>query len=134
MTDRTAVLYWSWIESEAALIESDGCTKASGFQLCCCWEHDLAFYYATDPRDAFRRWREHDDGDRAWKDAAPVTFEAANEDFRRCHAQRSRLGWWWWINPMNVWRWRAVVRAARGAWDSHRAREAQAALEQGGTS
>lgn len=118
--------YWEWIESEAALVESDGCTKATGFQLACCWEHDVAFWYARDPRSAYRHWLEHHDRVRAWREADDVTFEQANRDFKRCHTQRSSLGWWWWLDPRNVVRWRVVVRASRAAWDRHRAREAAA--------
>lgn len=116
-------LYWAWIESEAALIRSDGCTKATGWKLPCCHEHDLAFWHGKDPRAAYQRWLVHHHRDAAWHEAAPISFEAANRDFRTCHSQRSPLGWWWWLDPRAVVRWRAVVRLSRAAWDAHRARE-----------
>lgn len=116
-------LYWSWVESEAALIDSDGCTKVTGFRSACCWEHDLAFYYAKNPRSAYRLYIGGTPD--YWQQADPITFDQANGDFRTCHAQRSTLGAWWWLNPLNVIRWRGVVRLSRGAWERHREREAK---------
>ena len=117
-------LYWAWVESEAALIESDGCTKVTGYRRECCWEHDLAFFYAKDPRSAYRLYFAGDPN--PWTHARPITFEKANADFRTCHAQRSALGAFWWVNPLNVLRWRGVVRLSRRAWEAHRMRDATA--------
>lgn len=118
------VLYQAWVESEAALIVSDGCTGVSGFRRECCLEHDLAFYYARNPRTAYMGWVDHGDRELAWEEAAPITFEEANSDFKRCHARASKLGSFWWLNPVNLWRWRGVVRFSKRAWNAHRAREA----------
>ena len=117
-------LYWDWIRSEAALINSDGCSKVSGFMVECCWEHDLAFYYAKDPQDAYLRILDNGLSRLdAWHDAAPITFTQANTRFKRCHIQRTKWGHLGWLNPLTWIRWRGVVRLSKGAWDAHRARE-----------
>ena len=118
-----ATLYWDFVRSEAALIDSDGCSKVSGIQVECCWEHDLAFWYGADPRDAYRLYRSGVAD--YWRQAARITFDEANRRFKKCHVPRTRLGW---LNPMVWWRWRAVVRLSRGAWNEHREREKQSAV------
>lgn len=112
-------LYWDWVRSEAALIDSDGCTRVSGIQHECCWEHDLAFYYAKDPRAAYRRYLNGDTD--PWLRADVITFEQANGRFRKCHTARSVMGW---LNPMAWWRYGGVRWGAKSAWEAHRAREA----------
>lgn len=114
-------MYWTWVESEAALIDSDGCTGVSGFFRQCCWEHDLAFWYAKDPRSAYRLYLEGIAN--YWDGADPIDFHPANDRFKKCHVQRTRWGnlsrlWAW-------WRWRGVERLSRGSWDAHRKREQQ---------
>jgi hypothetical protein len=128
MTPETSAppLYWDWIRSEAALIRSDGCTGVSGLFRECCWEHDLAFYYARSAQDAYQRFCLNFDRVGAWQEAPAITFEQANSDFRRCHIQRTKLGSFWWLNPMVWWRWRGVVRLSRSRWDAHRARPERA--------
>lgn len=111
-------VYWEWVRSEAALIDSDGCSKVSGWHVECCWEHDLAFQYGRDPRDAYRRYR-HGALD-PWRRARLITFEESNRRFRNCHVPRTKLGW---LNPAVWWRWRGVVRLSRSAWDEYRARD-----------
>ena len=117
------LLYWNWIESEAALIESDGCTRVSGLFRECCWEHDLAFRYGKDPRSAYLIWIRSGDRVRAWTEADPISFDKANSDFKNCHIQRTKLGILSFLNPFSWWRWRGVQRLSRGIWDRHRERE-----------
>jgi hypothetical protein len=52
------LLYWDWVDREAAAIDSDGCSCVPDFYLKCCKVHDLAYYYATDPRTAYRHYRD----------------------------------------------------------------------------
>ncbi len=112
-------LYWDWVRSEAALIDSDGCSKVSGLCHECCWEHDLAFYYAKDPRDSYRHYLAG--ALEEWALAKPITFDEANARFRKCHVSRTKLGW---LNPMVWWRYGGVRWGAKSAWDDHRAAEA----------
>lgn len=116
--------YWQWVRDEAEQIGSDGCSAVMGFHVECCFEHDLAFYYARDPRDAYRAMREGVSPAKAWADADPITRAEADARFRRCHQNRSRFGRW---SPMAAYRWLGVRWRGGKAWDSHRAREAQRA-------
>ena len=113
---RKLPLYWTWVESEAALINSDGCSKVSGLHVECCWEHDLAFYYGRDPRAAYRLYIAGESS--PWLLARPISFEECNARFRNCHVPRTK---WGWLNPL-VWiRWRGVARFSRAAWEKHSA-------------
>jgi len=118
-------LFLAWLESEARLIHSDGCSKVSQFNRKCCDLHDCEFYHGKDAADAYRLFREGERG--YWSQAKPVTFEDANRHFRNCHFSHTQLGW---LNPMTWWRWRGIVRFSRGAWDAHRAREQAADARQ----
>lgn len=112
------VTYWNFIRSEATLIDTDGCSRVSGFQVDCCFEHDLGYYYAADPRDAYRLYRlgDHD----YWQHASPITREDVDSRFRKCHQTRSKFGQW---SPMAFWRWLGVRRFGQSRWDAHRERE-----------
>jgi hypothetical protein len=115
--------YWSWVRSEAALVDTDGCSAVLGFKVECCEEHDLAYFYARDPRIAYRRWLlGHLD---YWAVAGPITRGEADRRFRRCHQIRSTLGRW---SPMAIYRWLGVKWGAQDAWDRHRTREAEDAV------
>jgi len=124
----THATYWEWVRSEAALIDSDGCTGVSGLFLECCWEHDVAFFHGKDPRAAYRLFNDLPELSRVnlWLHAPDISFEDANARFKKCHIQRTKWGWLGWINPMTWIRWRGVVRLSRGAWEAHRQREREA--------
>lgn len=116
-TERVAMkkpLYWDWIESEAALINTDGCSKVSGVYRRCCLQHDLAYYYARDPVSAYRV---------SWDNAIPTTKGEADVAFRRCMQSQSRFGF---FSPIALYRWLGVKLAGKKAWNSHRQREQQA--------
>lgn len=113
--------YWDWIRSEAALIDTDGCSAVSGLTIECCFEHDLGYYHARDPRDAYRKALDPDVApDEHWLHAKPIDREEVDRRFRSCHQNHSRLGRW---SLMATWRWLGVRVGAQGAWDKHRARE-----------
>ena len=114
-------LYWQFVESEAALINSDGCTKVTGYRVSCCLEHDLSYRFAKDPRSAYRL---HVDGAiDPWEFADPIERVVADARFRRCLQVRSYFGWY---SPFALMRWIGVRAFAGSAWESHRERERQA--------
>lgn len=113
-------LYWDWVESEAAVIGTNGCSKASGAYGRCCLQHDLSYYYAKAPASAYGRYLlgEAD----YWSRAMIITRSTADAAFRRCIQAKSKAGFW---SPMAVIRWIGVRLGGQSAWDAHRAREAQ---------
>lgn len=116
-------LYWSWVESEAALVKTDGCSKVSGAFRRCCLQHDLAYRYARDPVDAYRRYV---DGDPAyWFNAERTTRATADADLRRCMQSQSKAGFW---SPLALIRWLGLKVGGQGAWDTHRRREQEAGV------
>lgn len=117
------ILYWNWIRSEAALVDTDGCSAVTGLKVECCFEHDLGYWFARDPRDAFRRFREG--ALDPWGEADRITREEVDRRFRRCLQTRSTLGRW---SPMAIWRWLGVRIGGQDAWEKHRTRERWQAL------
>ena len=111
--------YWEWVRSEAALIGTDGCSAVMGFHVECCFEHDLSYRYAKDPRAAYRAEQAGVVAD-VWAYAVPITRAEADARFRQCHQNRSKLGRW---SPMAIYRWLGVKWCGQAAWDRHRARE-----------
>jgi hypothetical protein len=107
--------YLNFCRSEAALIDTDGCSKVTGLKLDCCLEHDLSFYYGRDPRDAYLKFRTGSVD--YWADAKPIAFDEANRRFRKCHQARSVFGRY---SPMALWRWLGVHYLSRRAWAKHR--------------
>lgn len=110
--------YWEWVRSEAALIGTDGCSAVMGFHVECCFEHDLGYYYARDPRDAYRLYR--DWSAVAWQVADPITKAEVDKRFRQCHQNLSKFGRW---SPMAIYRWLGVKWGGKAAWEKHRERE-----------
>ena len=115
------VMYWTFIENEAALIKTDGCSKVSGAYRKHCRVHDLSYYHAADPVDAFKLYLGGDPD--YWWHAARVTKEGADAAFRRGIQSDSALGF---FSPVAAWRWLGLKIGGQRAWDSHRAREAEA--------
>lgn len=113
------MLFGDWIDEEAALIDSDGCSGVTNIQGRCCRQHDLEFFYGKSAADAYRLYRYG--AVHYWTHAQSVTFEQANKHFRSCHFRNSPLGH---LNPFGWWRY-AVVRRKKGraAWEAHRQRE-----------
>lgn len=117
--------YWEWIEHEAALIKTDGCSKVSGAYRRHCRVHDLSYYYARDPVSAYRsycfRFASTGAAD-YWQQARPITRAAADAAFRRGMQADSPAGF---FSAVALWRWAGLKLAGGKAWDAHRAREAQ---------
>jgi hypothetical protein len=109
--------YWDWVRSEAALIDTDGCSVVTGLKIECCFEHDISFFYARDPRAAYRAERHGLD---PWLTAPAITRAEADRRFRSCLQNRSSLGRW---SFMAWYRWLGVKLGSQGAWDRHRTRE-----------
>lgn len=116
---RKKLLYWDWVRQEAALINADGCTGVTNMYGECCLQHDLEFYYG---KHAARAYTYYVGGaQNYWGLALPITFEEANENFKRCQFRQSKAGF---FNPFAWWRYAAVrQKKGRAAWDAHRARE-----------
>jgi hypothetical protein len=115
--------YIHWLRAEATLIDTDGCSAVSGLKVECCYEHDLSYFYAKDPREAYRRRNGALPGSSlVWSNTPPITFEETNRRFRKCLQARSKLGRY---SPMALWRWAGVAwfPASRASWDAHRQRE-----------
>src|SRR3990167_2261901 len=111
-------LFYNWAESEAALIESDGCSKVTGAYKNCCFVHDLSYYYAKDPINAYKLYLQGELD--PWREARAIDQKEADKDLRRCMQSQSKFGWW---SPMAGWRWLGLRIAGRKAWEGHRKRE-----------
>jgi hypothetical protein len=117
--------FWNWVRSEAAVISADGCSgPAAGFHIECCYEHDLGYFYAKDPRDAYLKFR--GGAVDPWADAKPVSRRDVDARFRRCLQQRSTAGKY---SPLSWWRWVGVRMGGRKSWAKHRTREADTIVE-----
>jgi hypothetical protein len=113
--------YWDWIRSEAAANGTDGCTGVTAISIDCCYEHDLAYQFAKDPRDAYRHSYDPDvaPGEQ-WIEAKPITREEADARFRQCLSNRSAWGNWSFVA---LYRWAAVRWQGQRSWDRYRAAE-----------
>ena len=107
--------YTYWVRIEALLVDSDGCTGVPQFRQDCCFEHDLGYHYAKDPRDAYRLWAllPEDAKHQRWTRAAPITRKETDKRFRQCNQSKSRFGRW---SPFAAWRWAGVRILGRGSW------------------
>jgi hypothetical protein len=101
-------MYMAWVREEAREINSDGCSVVPDFFLDCCRIHDLAYYYAKDPRSAYEI------GD--WGLADPIDQKGADALLKCCIQSKSRLGKW---SPMAWWRYWALREFGAKAWHSH---------------
>lgn len=118
MTAPRYFLYWEWVEHESALIHTDGCSKVTGAFRKHCRVHDLAYYYARDLVDAYRRFVA---GDPAyWVNARLITKAEADAQLRRGMQSDSPAGF---FSPLAVIRWLGLEVAGGKAWDAHRARD-----------
>ena len=111
-------LYWDWIESVGALIKTDGCSKVTGAFRKQCRAHDLAYFHARDPVDAYRRCVAGDAG--YWMNALPITKGEADAALRRGMQSDSPVGF---FSPLAAIRWLGLKLAGGKAWNGHRERE-----------
>lgn len=100
--------YTEWVTAEAKAINSDGCSKVTDIHKICCYEHDLAYHYGRDPREAFQL---------GWEKARKIDRGYADGVFRECNQTQSKLkdG-----SPMALWRWLGVRLGGWNAWRKHR--------------
>ena len=84
--------YKKWLRKEAALIKSDGCTKALDIKLDCCYEHDLYYHYGRDPRSAYALDLSGDPT--PWAKAAPMRKITADWRLGKCS--------YWWRFPATL--------------------------------
>lgn len=111
--------YLDWITKEAKSIGSDGCTfigKLDGqLHEVCCYEHDLGYHYAKDPRDAYNLYvagRAH-----YWDEAKPIERVEVDHRFRICNESQSPLGK---FSPIAWGRWLGVRAGGWRIWRAHR--------------
>ena len=117
-------LFWDWVDSEAALIQTDGCSKVSGAYRRWCRVHDLSYYFARDPVSAYLNYRLCAAGDlNYWHNAMPITKADADAAFRRGIQSDSAAGF---FSPVALWRWLGVKCFGGKTWESHRQREHEA--------
>lgn len=114
----------AWIKEQAALIDSDGCSWATGARRICCFIHDCEYFYMADSKNAYLRYWRHGDSELAWRDARRTTRAEADGDFLKCLRSKA---WFGYYSPLAIARYTAVRQFGQKAWDEHRAREAQAA-------
>lgn len=116
---RKCLMFWDWVEQESVLIKTDGCSKVSGAFRKRCRVHDLAYYFAKDPVDAYKLYVLG--SSLYWLQAAPITKAQADAEFRKGIQSDSALGF---FSPVAAWRWLGLrFLGGQAAWDSHRARE-----------
>lgn len=77
--------YRDWIKQEALAVKTDGCTMSLDIFLHCCYEHDLAYYYGRDPRQAFEM---------GWEKAERISRGEADRRYRSCNPHWLRYRWW----------------------------------------
>lgn len=106
-----------WIRQEADLIDSDGCSFATGARKICCLIHDLEYFYAKDAGDAYVLCCEGIKN--YWAQARPTNRQKVDSDFVRCNQREAWLGW---FSPIAAIR-RLVKVFGQRAWDKHRARD-----------
>lgn len=112
--------YWDWVEHEAALINTDGCSNVTGAYRRHCLAHDLSYFYARDPVSAYRLCVAGDVD--YWRYALPIARAEADAAFRRGMQSDSPAGV---FSPVALWRWAGLTLFGGTAWDDHRARERQ---------
>ena len=96
--------YKEWVEAEADFIRSDGCTLVSELYHWACLEHDLAYTYGRDPKDAYNV---------GWGNAKAITRGEADKRFRKAIQSLSKLGRW---SPVSWGRWLGVRMGGYFLW------------------
>lgn len=109
--------YRSWIKQEADLIESDGCSFATGARKICCLIHDLEYYYGKDASHAYILFLAGEKD--YWTKARRVERKSVDGNFIKCMRRESWLGF---FSPLAFIR--QLVKVGGGkAWNEHRERE-----------
>jgi len=117
MSDRKP-LFWDWVREEAQKVKSDGCTKAIDFRKDCCYLHDLAYWHAKDPWDAYRHYLNGEEN--YWALAKDITRAEADALIRKCYQDKSLVDGF----SLLAWtRWAGTRLGGWWAWRTHRRRE-----------
>lgn len=106
--------FWDFIEAEAALIKSDGCSVVPEFYHECCLVHDLEYWYARCATDAYTHYLKGTTN--YWHLAKKLTQAQADKHLRSCIQKKSTLGKW---SPLSWWRYWALREFGQKAWNSH---------------
>jgi len=109
------LLYPDFIRTEAEKIGSDGCTLVADFRKFCCEEHDLAYYYGKDPREAYRHYL--NEARDCWFDPPRISREEADRLFRECIQSCSPVKGG---SPLAWVRWLGVRAGGWNVWRKHR--------------
>lgn len=109
--------YADFITAEAKAIKSDGCTLVSELFRSCCLEHDCTYYYAKDPRSAYRHYRERPDASDYWHLADPITRRDADARMRSCIQQKAPFKR---FSPIAWIRWAGVRAGGWKPWGKYR--------------
>lgn len=109
-----------WIEQEASLVDSDGCSFASGFYKFRCRMHDLEYRYAKDAADAYQNYLSGILN--PWHHAKAITRGEADTHLIHGIRNDSPLGY---LDPIGFVRL-LVKPFGRWPWKKHRAREQRA--------
>jgi hypothetical protein len=80
--------YWKFIDDEARLMGSDGCTGVSEWHAPCCQEHDLACYFGKNPRTAYTHYCNQPNSP-YWSLAEAMTRRQADYMFGKCNLEWS---------------------------------------------
>jgi hypothetical protein len=107
--------YYAWVNAEAAAINSDGCTLVAEIYSWCCRQHDLAYYYARDPVDAYLCYVSGQKD--YWKNAAIFNQAQCDAQFRNCIRDKSAFHG---FSVIAFIRWAGLRLAGRFAWNNHR--------------
>jgi hypothetical protein len=110
--------YEKWIREEAVKIHSDGCTGVRDWNLDCCFEHDLGYFYGKDPQDAYQCYLSGIKN--PWLVAAKSSRSSIDARFRACNQGKSKIGK---LSPLSVIRWVGVRLFGGPLWSDRRENE-----------
>ncbi len=96
MPNRTTAKYWRKVRAKAKELKSDGCSGVPDFYKDCCLEHDV--HYRTHKTI----------------DGIDIDRKTADGTLKKCIQSRSLFGRW---SPMAQWRYLAIRRWGKKAWD-----------------
>lgn len=104
--------YWELVRTIAKSINSDGCTVVLDVFVDCCYEHDIHFRFGRKIRLLSGK-----------ADGEKLTFNEANQSFKKCIQQNSWLKRW---SPLAYIRYKGVSTLfGKKLWDSYRKRDAE---------
>lgn len=113
---RPCLTFRAWVNQEADLIESDGCSFATGFYKVRCRIHDLEYYYAKDATDAYQNYASGMSN--YWHHAKDIERGEADDHLVGGIRNDSPLGY---LDPIAAIRL-LVKPFGRWPWKRHRAR------------